>query len=157
MSLDNVVDWLTWSSSDESPAWLGSFSSFLDHTSDQLGYVVSSLRPANPSRASEIATLLSQASDQVYLRFATAPEITNRLYCGRPSSDTMEYFVGALKTELAAAGLIPAAQGPGWSPLGDVRVQPDGRVHRRPYANRYRQSARRYNGQQRRVCRSRNP
>jgi hypothetical protein len=130
MSLTNVVEWLSWTSRGERPAWLSSFDAYLHHASERLAEVLASQRAAAPSMVADIQRLLAAASDGVYVRFVTAPEVTNRLFWGRPSTETLAFFVAALETELAAAGLMPATERTGWSALGDVFVASDGRVER---------------------------
>ncbi len=130
MSLTNVVEWLSWTCRDERPAWLISFDAYLHHASERLGEVLASLRKTAPATVADLERLLSAASDGVYVRFVTAPEVTNRLFWGRASTDSLAFFVAALETELAAAGIAPVTERTGWSALGDVFVARDGNVER---------------------------
>jgi hypothetical protein len=130
MSLTSVVEWLTWNSRNERPGWVDSFEAYLHHVSCRLANVIASQRASVPAVVAELERLLALADDRVYLRFATAPEITNRLFWGRPNRDALAFFVAGLETELAGAGIIAPTERTGWSVLGDFHFDREGSMHR---------------------------
>jgi len=125
MSIEDAPHCLVWGGSDE--IWLAAYREFLALASDRLGHLMRMLQDLAPARAEILQSLLSVASDRVYTRLITAPEVTNRLLWSSPSVENANFIIDVLQAELVAAGILTKTTGqPLWAALGDFVVTPAG-------------------------------
>ena len=127
MGIEAAPHCLSWSGHDD--VWLTTYGDFVGAVSDRFARLLLALEAAAPDDVSLVRQYLSAASDDVFMRFVTAPEVTHRILWQRPSADTVQFFLDTLEAELSASGrsVRPSPQ-KRWSSLGDFHVAEDGDV-----------------------------